>query len=216
MNRSEEDYIKTIYELQINNNVELVKNVDIAESMGFTDQSVNEMIKKLALKDLVEFIPYKGVKLTELGNKQAIRLIRAHRVWEVFLMEHLNYSWQEVHEQAEFLEHSGNDELIDRLFNYLGKPKYCGHGNPIPTYDGLITNIYTKSLFDTSINEEFILKRVLDNVDLLKYLDHENISINDTLLVTYKDNFSGYIKIINKLTNTEYIITNKISKMLFG
>lgn len=214
MNRSEEDYIKTIYELQVNNNNELIKNTEIAESMGFTDQSVNEMVKKLAGKNLLEFIPYKGVKLTNEGKMQAIRLIRAHRVWEVFLMTHLNYSWQEVHEQAEFLEHAGSDDLVNRLHNFLGSPKYCGHGNPIPSFDGKISNIYRKPLYDYGVNETFVLKRVLDNKELLLFLDKENIKINDEFIVTYKDDFSGFIKMKNSAK--EYIITNKISKMLFS
>lgn len=214
MNRSEEDYIKTIYELLVNSNQEIIKNTEIAEAMGFTDQSVNEMVKKLSKKEYLEFIPYKGVKLTSEGKLQAIRLIRAHRVWEVFLMDHLKYSWHEVHEQAEFLEHAGNKELVDRLYQYLGSPKYCGHGNPIPTYDGKIVNVYNKSLLSHNIGETFQLKRVLDDKSLLTFLDQHNICIDDTFTVTSKDDFSGFLKLVSE--DKEYIITNKIAKMLFA
>lgn len=216
MNRAEEDYIKTIYELLINNNTNIIKNSDLAETMNFTDQSVNEMVKKLANKDLVVFIPYKGISLTELGKRSAIRLIRAHRIWEVFLMKHLNYSWHEVHEQAEYLEHINNDDLVNRLYEYIGEPKYCGHGNPIPSYLGVVENKYNKSLNDYHEGEVFILKRVLDNFELLSFLDQENIKINDSFLILLIDNFSGYLKVKNVDSNKEHIITNKISKMIFG
>lgn len=214
MNRSEEDYIKTIYELLINENTKLVKNTEIAEAMGFTDQSVNEMIKKLSTKGFVNFKPYKGVNLTEKGRLQAIRLIRAHRVWEVFLMKHLNYSWQEVHEQAEFLEHAGSDELIDRLYEFIGKPKYCGHGNPIPSYEGNMENIYDKQLISFDIGNSFTLKRVLDNKELLEYLDQHNFKIDDQFIIVSKDIFGGFMKLTKN--NNEYVITNKIAKKLFG
>ncbi|VEU79711.1 metal-dependent transcriptional regulator [Haploplasma axanthum] len=214
MNRAEEDYIKTIYELSINNDSKIIKNIDIAESLGFTDQSVNEMVKKLSVKGFLEFIPYKGVKLTEKGVKQAVRLIRAHRVWEVFLMDYLNYSWQEVHEQAEFLEHAGNDELIERLYLFLDKPKYCGHGNPIPSHDGTLSTVFKKSLFEFNVNDKFTLKRVLDVKELLSFLDEQNLKIDDSFIIQEKNEFSGYTKLVKD--SQEYIITNKIAKMLFG
>lgn len=215
MNRSEEDYIKTIYELSINHENKIIKNTEIAENLGFTDQSVNEMVKKLSKKGYLEFIPYKGVILTNEGNKEAIRMIRAHRVWEVFLMTNLGYAWQEVHSQAELLEHAGNDDLIDRLYDYLDKPKYCGHGNPIPDQNGKIANVFKKALYLFNENETFTLKRVLDVKDLLIYLDDKNIHINQTFKIIEKNSFDDSIKLVGN-DSVEYIITSKISKMLFG
>ncbi|MDY0276606.1 MAG: metal-dependent transcriptional regulator [Acholeplasma sp.] len=214
MNRSEEDYIKTIYELSINTDNNIIKNNDIAENLGFTDQSVNEMIKKLSSKGFVEFIPYKGVLLTKKGKDEAIRLIRAHRVWEVFLMNNLGYSWKDVHEQAEFLEHAGNSDLVERLYAFLNEPAYCAHGNPIPSLDGKIAPTFKKSLYYFNVGDTFTLKRVLDIKDLLTFLDEQGFKIDDTFRVIEKNEFSGYLKI--KKENAEYIITNKIAKMLFG
>ncbi|MCR1808593.1 metal-dependent transcriptional regulator [Haploplasma modicum] len=214
INRSEEDYLKTIYDLKSYKNESIIKSLDIAESLGFTDQSVNEMIKKLSKKGYLNYIPYKGVELTDLGTKEAIRMVRAHRIWEVFLMNELKYSWDQVHEEAELLEHTANPELIEKLYIYLGKPEYCGHGNPIPNLEGKIAQAYTKRLIDFEVSEVFTLKRVLDNKELLLFLSNNNITLNSSFIVKSKDLFSGIIKIENK--KSEVIITNKIAKMLFG
>src|SRR5690554_7083652 len=114
MHRSEEDYLKAIYEISVNTESNLVKSVDVAETLGFTVQSVNEKIKRLDSKGYVNFIPYKGVELTKKGLEESIRMVRAHRIWEVFLMEKVGYSWHEVHEEAEDLEHAASDKLIER------------------------------------------------------------------------------------------------------
>lgn len=214
INRSKEDYLKTIYEIGINTNNPIIKISELAESLGFTDQSVHEMIKKLVNDQLTNYIPYKGVSLTQKGNKEAIRLIRAHRVWEVFLLEELKYTWNEVHELAEKLEHIGDDKLVERLHQYLNSPKYCIHGNPIPSTDGLIENIYTKPLFEYKVGETFVLKRVMDYKTLLQFLSKEGMKINDQYLITNYDNFNGLYTL--KKGNKEFFITNKLSKMLFS
>src|SRR5690554_1475266 len=212
MHRSEEDYLKAIYEISVNTESNLVKSVDIAETLGFTVQSVNEKIKRLDSKGYVNFIPYKGVELTKKGLEESIRMVRAHRIWEVFLMEKLGYSWHEVHEEAEDLEHAASDKLIERIYNLIGRPKYCGHGNPIPSFDGKIENIYKKSLFEFDLGSNFILKRVFDNKKLLIDLNKKDIKINDEFNVLSKND---KVIIIVK-NNIEYTITNNQSKMLFG
>lgn len=214
MNRSEEDYIKTIYELSINKEVNIIKTSEISDRLGFTDQSVNEMIKRLAAKDFLSYIPYKGVTLSPKGHDEAVRLIRAHRVWEVFLSKFLNFNWEEVHDEAERLEHVGSNDLIDRLYKFIGEPKYCGHGNPIPNNDGLITNEYKRSLYEYQKGDSFVLKRVLDNKELLFHLDEMNINIGDTLIIDEKDNFNNLIKITNG--NSDLVVSNKVAKMLFS
>ena len=212
MHRSEEDYLKAIYEISVNTESNLVKSVDVAETLGFTVQSVNEKIKRLDSKGYVNFIPYKGVELTKKGLEESIRMVRAHRIWEVFLMEKLGYSWHEVHEEAEDLEHAASDKLIERIYNLIGRPKYCGHGNPIPSFKGQIENIYKKSLFEFDLGSNFILKRVFDNKKLLIDLNKKDIKINDEFNVLSKND---KVIIIVK-NNIEYTITNNQSKMLFG
>ena len=130
---AEEDYLKLIYELTYEANQELTKPKRIAEVFNYTEQSVNEMIKKLLEKELVLFFPYKGVKLTDKGKHEAIGMIRIHRVLEVFLIEKLNYEWQDIHEEVENLEHAVSEELIERLNEYLGYPQFCPHGTRFQT-----------------------------------------------------------------------------------
>lgn len=214
LNRAEEDYIKTIYELTIQNEDVLVKTNVISEHFGYTDQSVNEMIKKLAHKKLVSFLPYKGVKLTLKGRNEAIRMIRVHRIWEVFLTEKLGFSWEDVHEDAEKLEHATSKTLLERLYNFLGKPDYCQHGNPIPDEHGLIKPVSHFSLDQCSADDHFIVTRVLDFKALLIYLNQEKISLNDELIVIEKDEFNNTIKINHH--DRQITISLKTAKMLFG
>ncbi len=213
MNRAEEDYIKTIYELTIQRKEDICKTNEIADNFGFSDQSVNEMIKKLVQKKLVKFIPYKGVHLTKTGINESIRLLRAHRMWEVFLTEKLGYNWEEVHEDAEKLEHASSELLIDKLEALLDFPKYCQHGNPIPNRDGQMSKFSRISIFELALGETFKVVRVLDHKDLLLFLNKHQISINNTYEVIHKDDFNGMIKIGNG--DKEIILSNKTSKMIF-
>lgn len=212
MHKSEENYLKAIYEISVNTETSLVKNIDIAEMLGFTVQSVNEMIKRLDQKGYVNFIPYKGIELTKEGLEESIRMVRAHRIWEVFLMNALGYSWHEVHEQAEQLEHAADDELIERIYKYIGKPKYCAHGNPIPTFDNKISNIFKKSLSEFNVGDKFTLKRVFDNKKLLLILNDLNIKIGDIFVIESINNKT----IILVKEGVSYNITLVQSKMLFG
>jgi DtxR family transcriptional regulator, Mn-dependent transcriptional regulator len=214
LNRAEEDYIKTIYELTIQNEDVLVKTNVISEYFGYTDQSVNEMIKKLAHKKLVSFLPYKGVKLTSKGRNEAIRMVRVHRIWEVFLTEKLGFSWEEVHEDAEKLEHATSEDLLEHLYAFLGKPSYCQHGNPIPDENGMIKPVSHFSLDQCSSGDLFKMTRVIDFKALLRYLNQEKISLYDVFEVIEKDDFNHTIKIIHK--HKEITISLKTAKMLFG
>lgn len=212
MHRGEEDYIKYIYKLTIEANKDLVKNSDLSELFGFTNQSVNEMVKRLAKKKLVDFIPYKGVKLTNKGIEEAKRLVRNHSLWEVFLVEKLGYSWEEVHKEAEGLEHVGTNQLIERLYNFLDKPDYCVHGNAIPRLDGTIATTYNLSLNDAKKNDSFIIKRVIDHPNLLKYLKDNSLELHKVVKVIEKDEFNGYLKISFELKELDipFIVAEKI------
>lgn len=212
--RAEEDYLKVIYELTLERSKQIVKTNEVTELLGFTDQSVNEMIKKLEQKSLVKFIPYKGVSLTTKGEKNALNLIRAHRVWEVFLITKLGFNWKEVHEEAEKLEHASSDEMIESLYLFLGAPKYCQHGNPIPDGKGKMKKVHTKSLIDQKEGSIFTIKRVLDNYSLLTFLDEINLKLNDEVLVELVDKANGFVKIIinEKIKHIPYLM----AKQIFG
>ncbi len=214
MHRAEEDYIKTIYELTVQRKQDIVKTNEISDTFGFTDQSVNEMIKKLVTKKLVKFIPYKGVQLTKNGIKEATRLIRFHRIWEVFLTDKLSYAWEDVHEDAERLEHASSETLINKLDELLGYPKYCQHGNPIPDAAGHVSAFSSLSIFELEENDTFKIKRVLDHKELLNFLNAHHMHLNKTYVLKLKDVFNGII-IIKDEEQKEVILSHKTSKMIF-
>lgn len=213
MNKAWEDYLKIIYNLTVENDKEVAKINDITTYLHLSVQSVNEMVKKLEKNNYLKFYPYKGVSLTDKGLKVAIKLVRSHRIWEVFLRDKLNFSWDEVHKHAELLEHDSLDELNKRLYDFLGKPNYCSHGSPIPDFNSNIPKRCNTKLSEFNVNDVIIIKRVIDNKDLLNYLDNLNIKINDEFTIINKDNFTNNITIKNDLST--HIIIEKISNMIF-
>ncbi len=214
MNRAEEDYIKTIYELTVEKDQTLIKTNDLVERFGFRDQTVNEMVKRLENKGLVSFYPYKGLGLTDKGRKVAIRMIRAHRIWEVFLTEKLGFSWETVHEDAEKLEHATSPEVLERLYAFLGKPGYCQHGNPIPDSTGKMLEAANTSLSSLEEKDVFVLTRVLDSKDLLVYLNDQKIVLGDVLTVLKKDLFNGLMTV--RINDHDMFMSLKTAGMLFG
>lgn len=132
---TEENYLKAIFKISERDQSPVNTNA-VAASMQTTAASVTDMIKRLSEKELLDYEKYKGVLLTEEGRKTATNLIRRHRLWEVFLTEKLGFSWDEVHEIAEELEHINSDKLIDRMDTFLGYPRFDPHGDPIPDADG--------------------------------------------------------------------------------
>lgn len=210
LHRGEEDYIKSIYELSLEQNKKLIKTNDLAVRLSFTDQSVNEMIKKLAAKGFLKFIPYKGVSLTDKGLDEAIRLVRAHRVWEVFLVKHLGFNWDAVHDEAEILEHASSVDVINKLYKFLGSPKYCSHGNPIPDENGLTEVVFNKNILTFGEGNTFTLKRVLDNQRFLKSLIDHEVSIDKTLTIKKLTDETVSFKEI------DLIISYNEAKMMFG
>lgn len=212
-NRAEEDYIKAIYELTVERNIELIKTNELSERFNYTDQSVNEMIKRLDAKKLVAFYPYRGVELTQRGKNIAIKMIRAHRLWEVFLTKKLGFSWESVHEDAEMLEHASSDELLNKLDIFLENPKYCQHGNPIPNAKGKSAPTYHETMLDLSVGDRFEIVRVLDVKDLLIYLNEQKIKLYDQFIVVDKDDFNHLMTIDNQ--HQKFILSNKTARMIF-
>lgn len=190
MRTSEEDYIKLIYELSAKTTEEFIKTTEIVANFGYTTQSVLEMIKKLEERILLVYIPYKGVKLTKLGETEAIRMVRAHRIWEVFLAQELGLDWSLIHQEAENLEHSTSNLVIEKLYNYLEKPKYCTQGNPIPDLDGNIEAVTYNSLLNANVGAIVKIKRVTDYRPLLAYMEKEKIKLLDVFTVSKRDDFN--------------------------
>lgn len=214
MYRAEEDYLKVIYELQVELNKPMIKTSELKESLKFSDQSINDMIKRLEVKKYIKFIPYKGVSLTDKGIKIAIKFVRAHRIWEVFLTKRLNYPWHLVHDEAEKLEHASSLEMVDKLYEYLDKPKYCSHGNPIPKDEKDIIIIDDTPLFELNDGERLLIKRVLDDKDLLKMLASLNLYLNNEVLLKNKDLNNEILTI--EVDNNDVILPFSVGSKIFG
>jgi DtxR family Mn-dependent transcriptional regulator len=174
---SEENYLKAIYKLQEKGSVKINTN-SIASLLETKAASVTDMLQKLAEKKLVNYERYQGVSLTASGKKAAITVIRKHRLWELFLVSKLGFNWDEVHEIAEQLEHIQSEQLVKKLYAFLGKPKYDPHGDPIPDENG---NFHSKNTFPLSTaekNEKLVISGVIDHrTDFLQYLDRNNLSL---------------------------------------
>ncbi|GIZ07971.1 metal-dependent transcriptional regulator [Flavobacterium sp. UMI-01] len=213
MTHSEENYLKAIYHLTASTNSHVSTNA-IAETMETKASSVTDMLKKLADKDLVNYKKYQGVLLTDKGGMAAKMIVRKHRLWEVFLVEKLDFSWDEVHDIAEQLEHIKSEKLINKLDNFLGNPTEDPHGDPIPDAQGMIQKIEKQLLSELIKGQSGICVGVKDtSSEFLKYLDKQAISLGSTIEFIEKEEFdlSLKIKVDGKVLN----ISNKIASNIF-
>jgi DtxR family Mn-dependent transcriptional regulator len=180
---TEENYLKAIYHLSLQS--ESVSTNQIATSLNTKAASVTDMLKKLADKELINYTKYQGVTLTHSGEKIAISIVRKHRLWEYFLVEKLDFKWDEVHDVAEELEHISSQELIDRLDNFMGNPKYDPHGDPIPDSNGLFKTHELKSISSLTVNANGIVSGVRDHSSsFLQYLEKMQLTIGKKIKVT--------------------------------
>lgn len=213
MTRSEENYIKTIFHLGRKGTQEVATNA-IAELMETKPSSVTDMIKKLSEKDLVNYKRYQGVSLTKLGTKTALGIIRKHRLWEVFLVEKLDFSWDEVHDVAEQLEHIKSDKLIDSLDRLLAFPKFDPHGDPIPDKNGGFKERDRDLLSDVPINTVGVCVGVKDSsATFLKFLDKNGIALGNQIRVMEREEFDGSLNI--EIDGRNMQISNVIASNLY-
>lgn len=211
--QSEENYIKAIYHLGSFSKKGISTNA-IAEKLETKASSVTDMVKKLSEKKLVSYVKYQGVTLTDFGKKIAVGVIRKHRLWEVFLVNTLNFSWDEVHEVAEQLEHIESPKLIDELDAFLGHPKRDPHGDPIPDKDGNLQFIEKNLLATLDEGEKGICVGVEDSSsEFLRFLDKQEIALGKHIEVLEKEPFDGSFLI--KLNDKKLSISNKIANNLY-
>ena len=175
MTPNKEDYLKEIYKL--GGAEGLVGNKQIADALKIAPASVTEMLGKLGREDLIQYEAYKGTRLTQKGLEVAISLLRGHRLWEVFLIRHLDYSWSEAHEDAELLEHITPLRLSYRLDKFLNYPAYCPHGNAIPHTDGKVRTNPLRPLSQLSENEVSFVRKVTEEKELMDYLQNLGVEI---------------------------------------
>lgn len=202
---TEEDYLKAIFKLS-SINEDGVSTNSIAEELSTKASSVSDMVKKLAEKGLVNYIKYQGTTLSESGKEIALKVIRKHRLWEVFLVEKLKFGWDEIHDIAEQLEHIKSPELIDRLDDHLGNPKTDPHGDPIPDKNGKFPELKMVTLNKLEIGEQAMLTGVLeDSKDFLRYLDSISLQLGSAIEILDYFQFDKSIKVkINGKTTLNF------------
>ncbi len=211
--QSEENYIKAIYHLDAVSEKGISTNA-IAKKIITKASSVTDMIKKLSDKKVVIYKKYQGVTLTEFGKKTAANIIRKHRLWEVFLVENLNFSWDEVHEVAEQLEHIKSPKLIDELDAFLGHPKRDPHGDPIPDKDGNLQQIEKSLLSTLNKGEQGVCVGVDDSSsEFLRFLDKQGVKLGQNIEVLDKESFDGSFQI--NIEKKEITISNKVASNIY-
>jgi DtxR family Mn-dependent transcriptional regulator len=179
---TEENYLKTIYHCSLNSGS--VSTNQLAGATNTKPASVTDMLKKLADKKLINYTKYQGVTLTPEGEKIALGIIRKHRLWEYFLVEKLDFKWDEVHEVAEELEHISSTELIDRLDKFMDHPKYDPHGDPIPDANGQFNRQELKPVSALAVNQSGVVAGVGDHSPaFLQYLEKASLILGTQLKV---------------------------------
>ncbi|QHT71194.1 metal-dependent transcriptional regulator [Rhodocytophaga rosea] len=215
---TEENYIKLIYRASKANTTNIDQEVttnEIADLTQTKPASVSDMLKKLAAKGLINYVKYQGVTLTPEGEAKALLVIRKHRLWEVFLVDKLQFSWDQVHDIAEQLEHIQSDELINRLDKFLEFPQYDPHGDPIPNDKGELTNKKQVYLIDMKIGDSGDVVGVKETSPLfLRYLDKIGVNIGAHIEIMDKIEFDQSLEIkVNK--NRLIIISKDIAQNIY-
>lgn len=210
---SEENYLKNIYHLQQQSAT--VTTNSLASELNTKPASVTDMLKKLQIKDLIEYEKYHGFKLNTAGNKIALGIVRRHRLWEYFLVNKLGFDWDKVHDIADELEHINNIELIKKLDQYLNFPQTDPHGDPIPDINGKLPQIKQIALAEVSTKRLFVVSSVSDqSTEILELLKHYHIGIGTSLKVNKFFSFDKSLE-IKVSQQAACIISGQLAKNIF-
>lgn len=206
-----EDYLKAIYTLQLQHGV--VTTSVLGAQRGFKPGSITGMLKKLAEMGLVTHVPYQGVQLTDIGEKIALEVIRHHRLLELYLVEALGYSWDEVHEEAERLEHHISEKFEERIAAHLGQPTVDPHGDPIPSIEGTVPDCASLCLAELPVGARARIVRVSDqDAERLRYLASLGLVPGADVQVTASAPFDGPITVL--IDHEEHSIDRRLARTL--
>ncbi|MEN9598914.1 MAG: hypothetical protein RL596_1225 [Bacteroidota bacterium] len=194
---TEENYLKALFQLTLEDGYKKEAGTnEMALQLGLKPATVNDMLKKLKEKKLIHYERYGKSSLTKEGKKIAVDIVRKHRLWETFLFEKLGFSWDEVHEVAEQLEHIQSKKLIDKLDQYLNYPAIDPHGDSIPNAKGEIITLSKKTLLEEEVGHQCKVVGVKDNsTTFLKYADRIGLSLNQSIKVKAKQEYDDLIEI---------------------
>lgn len=209
---TEENYLKTIYHLS-STEKETVNTNAISESLRTKAASVTDMLKKLAEKELINYEKYQGVTLTDSGKTKAIIIIRKHRLWEVFLVDKLDFKWDEVHDLAEELEHIHSEKLINKLDEFLGFPNVDPHGDPIPDKNGILKSPDLVLVSKMQVGASGIISGVREHSkEFLQYLEKTGLLLGQSIIIKEKIPFDG--SIIITMEERTQTISREVAKNL--
>jgi DtxR family transcriptional regulator, Mn-dependent transcriptional regulator len=212
LSQAVEDYLKTIYKLQVDRGT--VATSDIARSMEVSSASVTNMVKRLSQMGLLAYQSYRGVTLTETGEKVALEIIRHHRLLELYLKEVMGYPWEKVHEEAEHLEHHISEEFENKLDELLGFPTHDPHGDPIPTREGEIGEISVHPLAEVDPGRKAVVQRVSDlDHELLEHLEELGLLPGTPVEILHKAPFEGPITL--RIRQREEVIGHNVANNVF-
>jgi DtxR family Mn-dependent transcriptional regulator len=207
---TEENYLKAIYSIQQQNGIGEVSVNEIAERMSTRPATVTDMLRKLSEKQLIHYEKYKKVQLSPTGKQEALGILRKHRLWETFLHKKLNFSWDEVHEVAEQLEHIHSQKLVDKLDEFLGYPEFDPHGDPIPKPNGDMPATSAVPLSDADLGGQYKIVAVRDtSTAFLTQLKRYNLEIGTLLTVMEKMPYDNSVVIETQGNN--YQLSEKIA-----
>jgi DtxR family Mn-dependent transcriptional regulator len=191
-----ENYVKTIYHVCVDQDHRPAATGQLATALGVSPSTVTSMLKTLSEGGLAEYTPYEGVALTEAGRALALRVLRRHRLIELFLVRTLDLSWDEVHEEAENMEHAVSDHLVDRIDAFLGYPRFDPHGDPIPKADGTVEMTHSRCLSQWPVGRAFRLVRVLDqSPEFLRFLAEHGLALGAVGNVSRNSSEAGVVTV---------------------
>lgn len=210
---TEENYIKSIYALSQATGEVFVS--ELAKKLNIKQPSVNSMMKRLATKRVVAYAPYKGIRLTEKGKKEALSIIRRHRLAELFLVKVMELGWEEVHDIAEQLEHVDSKRFYSRMDEMLNFPKFDPHGEPIPDSNGKIQSPKLTSLSELAEGATATISAVAeDEKPFLDHLNEKNLRIGDSVKVKKKELFDGSVTLQLK-SKKEVMVTHQVAERIW-
>lgn len=209
LSQAVEDYLKVIYQLE--SEFDSASTTRIADAMEVSSASATNMVKRLGKMGLVEYQSYKGATLTESGRKIALEVIRHHRLLELYLLEVMGYTWDEVHDEAEKLEHHISEKFEDKIVELLNNPTHDPHGDPIPTRDGIMPDRMSMVLTKAEEGRQYLIGRVKDqDPDRLRYLEKIGILPGVKIEVKQKAPFEGPITI--KVEESEQVLGYEMAR----
>lgn len=212
---TEENYLKSLLHLTVLTSLKAeVGTNELATHLNLKPATVNDMLKKLKDKNLINYQRYGKISLTEAGRILAMEVIRKHRLWETFLFEKLSFSWDEVHEVAEQLEHIQSTKLVDSLDSFLNYPKFDPHGDPIPNAKGEIEIPERKTLSEIEIGQTCLLVAVKENSsEFLQYVNKLGLTIGSKIFVLSKEKYDDSLQII--INENEFTVSHKFTENIY-